>query len=357
MATNTETYQFITNPNYGEKYVFKLLYLGDPQNAPVSFNGKNYYDVQIIESAAQNSLTYFKVEQLLDQTINNVAEILNQLIDSAFFPLTTKTDFEVQPYLQDQITLISNDEMYKIDLVDYFEEPDEPEEPSSIEIINVTVSEATTNKQTKVRYNFSVINETYPFDAFFAPSGLSNKKTINQQSDQWLEYDRYPGTRQNIVVDDISGSDAANAYRVELFEISDVNTIPTTGNGSVQIISNIISDGNTNYTNDITPTLEYSIDNVNWQSSNEFLNVVPGDYTAYVRDEFGRRINQTFTVSQIQPPEETILNLRFKIDGNKPPFNTELRLASNNSIIDTKIVNQANITQIFESVSADTEYC
>jgi hypothetical protein len=170
------------------------------------------------------------------------------------------------------------------------------EEVVQITITNVNVVPSTTNPETDVRYEFFVSDTTYPFDAFFTLSETTNIKTINQASDQWLEYDRYPGTRQNIVVENTHSSDAASAPRVELFEITNINI---NNQGTVEIISNIITDNQT-YVDDITPNLEYSIDNINWQVSNLFSNVTSGNYIAYVRDEYDLVVQQDFIVDLIK---------------------------------------------------------
>ncbi|NQY30699.1 MAG: hypothetical protein HRT69_14675, partial [Flavobacteriaceae bacterium] len=44
-------------------------------------------------------------------------------------------------------------------------------------------------------------------------------------------------------------------------------------------------------------TLQYSIDNVTFQSSNIF-DLVPGDYTIYIKDQYGCSVNKTFNVSE-----------------------------------------------------------
>lgn len=51
-------------------------------------------------------------------------------------------------------------------------------------------------------------------------------------------------------------------------------------------------------------TYEYSLDNVTFQTSNVFTSVLPGIYTAYIRDNFGCTISQEFEVAldSIRPP-------------------------------------------------------
>lgn len=67
-------------------------------------------------------------------------------------------------------------------------------------------------------------------------------------------------------------------------------TITTTPspNGSTIVISN-------NYSGALT--LEYSLDNVNWQESNVFSGIVSDDYTLYIRDNLGCSTSQELTVN------------------------------------------------------------
>lgn len=47
-------------------------------------------------------------------------------------------------------------------------------------------------------------------------------------------------------------------------------------------------------------TLEYSINNTDWQSSNSFPSLIPGNYTMYVRDNFGCQVSKPFTVVEFE---------------------------------------------------------
>jgi hypothetical protein len=265
-------------------------------------------------------------------------------------------DLQPSAYLEfdDNVEIGERSDFYVID----------PLGGSGNSINGIYITEAESNKQTNVRYNFEVVDPSYPFTIFISPNDILNQKTVNNISEQWIEYNRFPLIRQNLVVSDVSGSDSSNMFRVNLFEIDFININETTNGGDIQIIGNILEttvEGGTIYDNDLTPNLYFSIDNINWQPADtglvsSFNNVAPGDYTAYIKDQFGRVVNETFTINNIQPPEVIQYNIRFKIEGNKPPFNVDLKLASNNNVLNTKTVNQANITQSFEDVSANTEY-
>lgn len=231
------------------------------------------------------------------------------------------------------------------------------EEGNPIQIDNLTVSKATANKQTNVRYNFTVSNATYPFNVI-----TPIQKSIYSESDQWIEYNRFPEPntsdyRAQLTVEDISGSDSISLPRVDLFDFNEINTFPTTENGDVEIVIEIT---NSDQDGIRLNNIEYSLDNTNWYNniSNLFVytfqNIVPGDYTVYVKDEYDRKINSSFTLTQLETPQ---INIKFKINGNKPPFNVELRLQEDNSLVDTKVVNIADSTKEFTDVSANTEYC
>lgn len=239
-----------------------------------------------------------------------------------------------------------------------YEIVEEIQEISPIQIDNISVSEATTNKQTNVRYNFTVSNATYPFKI----TTPLFQKTIYSESDQWVEYNRFPEPnisdyRVQLTVEDISGSDSISLPRVDLFDFNEINTFPTTENGDVEIVIEIT---NSDQDGIRLNNIEYSLDNTNWYNniSNLFVytfkNIVPGDYTVYVKDEYNRKINSSFTLTQLETPQ---INIKFKINGNKPPFNVELRLQEDNSLVDTKVVNIADSTNEFTDVSANTEYC
>lgn len=51
-------------------------------------------------------------------------------------------------------------------------------------------------------------------------------------------------------------------------------------------------------------TLEYSLDNLSWQSSNVFNGLAVGNFTAYIKDQYGCSVNKTFAVDEygIQTP-------------------------------------------------------
>ena len=131
----------------------------------------------------------------------------------------------------------------------------------------------------------------------------------------------------------ISGGTAPYSTTVDGFTIADTSSSPTVpkGRGLGVFISVESSDGQTvtrsvntpetlvaeNYNVGIiqSPTgstvtittlagptsLEYSLDNVNFQSSNSFSGQATGDYTVYIRDDYGCTISIDYTISDISP--------------------------------------------------------
>jgi len=62
-----------------------------------------------------------------------------------------------------------------------------------------------------------------------------------------------------------------------------------TPNGATTTVSNVNSEG---------LVLQYSLDNVTWQTSNIFSGLASGDFTLYVKDQYGAEISKTFKVSE-----------------------------------------------------------
>ena len=58
-------------------------------------------------------------------------------------------------------------------------------------------------------------------------------------------------------------------------------------------------------------TVEYSLDGTNYQPENVFNNLTAGDYTVYLRDQFGCVITDTFTIQEGDDGEITVLDPYF----------------------------------------------
>jgi hypothetical protein len=71
-------------------------------------------------------------------------------------------------------------------------------------------------------------------------------------------------------------------------------SVLNTGNISLEVLNNsvVVSDTTSGL------TLEYSLDDANWQTSNIFNNLIAQTYTLYVRDQLGCKINTQFTITE-----------------------------------------------------------
>lgn len=149
-------------------------------------------------------------------------------------------------------------------------------EASSLKITNITYSEAATNKCDRVVANFHSNNQI---------------ATINGES--------------------VSGNPAPFEFLRELKTyVTIVDIFGTTARQLIatpgKLVGSKLSVGVTNSPNGATATvsggqingltLQYSLDNTNWQSSNTFPELASGNYTLYVKDHLGCSVTKTFTV-------------------------------------------------------------
>lgn len=225
--------------------------------------------------------------------------------------------------------------------------PDDDNNDVIININNITVHPASfLSKQINVRYNFTLINPTYPLQITTPIS-----KTINGVSDQWLELNRYPTPQETLTVQDISGIDTKPLPRVDIFSFENINVIETSTTATVQIFTSIIYSDNPD---GVRVNLEYCLDAEDykiWQSSNIFTDVVPDNYTVRVRDQFGRIINRNITVQSLTVPE---YRLMYRVIGDKPPFN--LFIFENSTQIDVVDVDFSGVLSYF-IIDPNSVYC
>lgn len=157
-----------------------------------------------------------------------------------------------------------------------------------IAILSTTFSEASANKCNSVKVTCTT--NVLATKIMSPIQNLSN--TENPFSFDWIR-----GTNMTIDVYDAAGHMARGSYVTpSLLNASNfllqINNSP---NGATVIIIPSNSEG---------LNLLYSLDNINWQSSNTFSGLAVGDFTLYVKDHLGCSINKPFAVDEfgIQNP-------------------------------------------------------
>lgn len=107
----------------------------------------------------------------------------------------------------------------------------------------------------------------------------------------------------NLLLEDVSGQTIQKTYQTPpLLNISNFNIIINSSPiGGTVIINDTV---NVNYPINLQLNYQYSLDNTNWQALNQFSGLVPGNYTIYIKDQYGCSVNETIIVSQfgIQSP-------------------------------------------------------
>lgn len=163
--------------------------------------------------------------------------------------------------------------------------------PVDFEITSVTAQAAdTADRNTHVRYNVSVANGIAPYD-------ISSPVTkLNQNEPLFFDYLRnspLPGLQVSIEDDN---SDVAN-YTLPTVDVWTLDSITVNESTSgATVIANVSTTTGT-----ISATKEYSLDNINWQFGASFIGIAPGNYTMYVRDNYGASQTELFEVVGVSP--------------------------------------------------------
>lgn len=195
--------------------------------------------------------------------------------------------------------------------------------PLDLEIDTITVSSASTNRQSFVRYNFTVNNATYPFNI---TSPIS--KIVNNVSEQWIEYYRFPGAIANLSISNSTSSDTKPIPRVEVAIIVSASMVNVeTNTASVEIFTGLAVTDSTNIIK--LNSLDFKLDDGAWNTVSftnmpvtyTFTNVGEGTHIAYIRDIYEYVHSLGNIVVEFESTGRTIT---FKIMGDKPPFNVEL---------------------------------
>jgi len=149
-------------------------------------------------------------------------------------------------------------------------------------ISNVSFSTATTDQSQKVKVNVTT-------------SELSTKIispfVLNSNADNPFSFDWLRGQTINVTVENEAGIQATQSVVLPalLNALNFSSQINNSPNGATVVIQNTSSNG---------LVLQYSLDNVTFQSSNVFPGLETGNYTFYVIDQFGGAISKAFEITE-----------------------------------------------------------
>lgn len=152
----------------------------------------------------------------------------------------------------------------------------------AIQISSTSFSEASANKCQYIKVNVQT--------SILATKVLS-PLVINPNSSNPFSFDWVRGQTINVVVEDANGKQANKSILLPSVLTSDNFTITANNspNGGSAIITTTALQG---------LNIEYSLNNVEWQTSNVFGSLEPGDYTLYIKDQFGCSTTKTFKVDE-----------------------------------------------------------
>lgn len=153
-----------------------------------------------------------------------------------------------------------------------------------IHITDVDFSEATTNKCQNVKVN---VETDLLATKIISPISV-NPNTNNPFSFDWLR-----GQSINVIVEDVNGKQATKSVTAPAILNSSNFTIQITNSpsGATVVVVGV---------NNVGLVLEYSLDNVDWQTENTFSGLSPDDFILYVRDQLGCSFSKPFTIDDFE---------------------------------------------------------
>ena len=151
-----------------------------------------------------------------------------------------------------------------------------------INITDIVFSEATANKCQYVKVNVTT--------DLLAVKVLS-PVVINPNAANPFSFDFLRGQTINVLVEDSNGNQSNQTLSLPspLTSANFTVTANNSPNGATAVITNSGLSG---------LDLEYSLDNSTWQEENVFTGLTEGDFTAYVRDQYGCSTSIPFYVSE-----------------------------------------------------------
>ena len=160
--------------------------------------------------------------------------------------------------------------------------------PAPFNITNISFSEATATPCQKVKVNLTTDNLAVKV---LSPV-IINPNSANPFSFDWNRSDTI-----NLLLEDVNGTQISQTVVLpSILNASNfVINVNNSPNGSTIVVANVNTSG---------LNLEYSLDNLTWQTSNTFSGLDVGDFTLYVRDQLGCSFNKPFSVNAfgIQTP-------------------------------------------------------
>jgi hypothetical protein len=153
---------------------------------------------------------------------------------------------------------------------------------SNFSIDNVSFAPATTDQSQKVKVNVT---------ASALATKIVSPFVLDRNTDNPFSFDWQRGQNISLVVENSSGIQAKQSVILPaLLNVLNFSAqINNSPNGATVVIENTFSNG---------LILQYSLDNVTFQSSNSFNGLDTGNYTLYIIDQFGGAVSKDFSVSE-----------------------------------------------------------
>jgi hypothetical protein len=153
---------------------------------------------------------------------------------------------------------------------------------SNFSINNVSFATATTEQSQKVKVNVT---------ASALATKIVSPFVLDRNTDNPFSFDWQRGQNISLVVENSSGIKATQSVILPalLNALNFSAQINNSPNGATIVIENTLSNG---------LILQYSLDNVTFQSSNSFNGLDTGNYTLYIIDQFGGVVSKDFSVSE-----------------------------------------------------------
>lgn len=160
-----------------------------------------------------------------------------------------------------------------------------------IHITNIAFAASTTNQCQNIKLNVTT--------DILAVKVLG-PVVINPNTNNPFSFDFLRGQTINVLVEDSNGKQANQTIALPspLTASNFTVTANNSPNGATAVINNTGLSG---------LTLQYSLDNITWQSSNVFTGLEVGDFTAYIKDQYGCSTSLDFNVSEFNITEPYFL--------------------------------------------------